>query len=104
MAGQAGLAKKRINNWLACFGDRYYIELQRTGRENEEAYIADAVELAIEHDVPVVASNDVRFLKADEFDAHEARVCIHDGRTLDDPRRPKNYTEQQYLRSSSKSV
>lgn len=100
MAGQAGLAKKRINNWLACFGDRYYIELQRTGRENEEAYIADAVELAIEHDVPVVASNDVRFLKADEFDAHEARVCIHDGRTLDDPRRPKNYTEQQYLRSS----
>ena len=69
-------------------------------RSNEEAYIAEAVDLAIKHDVPVVATNDVRFLKADEFDSHEARVCIHDGRTLDDPRRPKNYSEQQYLRSS----
>jgi DNA polymerase-3 subunit alpha len=85
---------------MACFKERFYIELQRTGRENEEAYIAEAVELAIAHDVPVVATNDVRFLKADEFDAHETRVCIHDGRTLDDPRRPKNYSEQQYLRSS----
>ena len=100
LAGQSDLAKQRLNSWTACFKDRFYIELQRTGRENEEAYIAEAVELAIEHDVPVVATNDVRFLKADEFDAHEARVCIHDGRTLDDPRRSKNYSSQQYLRSS----
>ncbi len=100
LAGQSDLARQRLHDWLACFGNRFYLELQRTGRDNEEAYIADAVELAINHDVPVVATNDVRFLKADEFDAHEARVCIHDGRTLDDPRRPKNYTSQQYLRSS----
>ena len=100
LAGQGDLAKRRLANWISCFKDRFYIELQRTGRENEEAYIAEAVELAIEHDVPVVATNDVRFLKADEFEAHEARVCIHDGRTLDDPRRSKNYTRQQYLRSS----
>ena len=100
LAGQSGLAKQRLNDWLACFKDRFYIELQRTGRENEEAYIAEAVELAIEYDVPVVATNDVRFLKADEFEAHEARVCIHDGRTLDDPRRPKIYSEQQYLRTA----
>ncbi len=100
LAGQMDLAKQRLNSWELCFKDRFYIELQRTGRENEEAYIADAVNLAIEHDVPVVATNDVRFLKADEFEAHEARVCIHDGRTLDDPRRPKNYSEQQYLRST----
>jgi len=100
LAGQGALAKKRLQHWSDCFKDRFYIELQRTGRENEEAYIAEAVELAIEHDVPVVATNDVRFLKAEEFEAHEARVCIHDGRTLDDPRRPKNYTRQQYLRSS----
>ncbi len=100
LAGQSALAKQRLDGWLSCFKDRFYIELQRTGRENEEVYIADAVELAIECEVPVVATNDVRFLKADEFEAHEARVCIHDGRTLDDPRRPKNYSEQQYLRSS----
>jgi len=100
LAGQSDLAKQRLSYWLESFDNRFYIELQRTGRENEEAYIADAVELAIARDVPVVATNDVRFLKTDEFEAHEARVCIHDGRTLDDPRRPKNYTEQQYLRSS----
>lgn len=100
LAGQSALAKQRLDGWLSCFKDRFYIELQRTGRENEEVYIADAVELAIECEVPVVATNDVRFLKADEFEAHEARVCIHDGRTLDDPRRPKNYSEQQYLRNS----
>ena len=100
LSGQSDLAKQRLHSWASCFKDRFYIELQRTGRENEEAYIAEAVELAIAHDVPVVATNDVRFLKSEEFDAHETRVCIHDGRTLDDPRRPKNYSEQQYLRSS----
>jgi len=100
LAGQSALAKRRLTDWQNCFADRFYIELQRTGRENEEAYIAEAVELAIENDVPVVATNDVRFIKTDDFEAHETRVCIHDGRTLDDPRRPKNYSEQQYLRSS----
>jgi len=100
LAGQTDLAKQRLKDWLACFNNRFYLELQRTGRENEEAYIAQAVDLALGFDVPVVATNDVRFLKADEFEAHEARVCIHDGRTLDDPRRPKNYSEQQYLRSA----
>jgi len=100
LAGQSGLAKQRLQQWQSCFNDRFYIELQRTGRENEEAYITEAVELAIEHNIPVVATNDVRFLKSEEFEAHEARVCIHDGRTLDDPRRAKNYSEQQYLRSS----
>ena len=100
LAGQSDLAQLRLQSWMSCFKDRFYIELQRTGRENEEAYIAEVVELAITHDVPVVATNDVRFLKTDEFEAHETRVCIHDGRTLDDPRRPKNYSEQQYLRSS----
>jgi DNA polymerase III subunit alpha len=100
LSGQSDLAKQRLQRWTSCFKDRFYIELQRTGRENEESYIAEAVELAIENDVPVVATNDVRFLKANEFDAHEARVCIHDSRTLDDPRRPKNYSPQQYLRSS----
>jgi len=100
LAGQEELAKQRLQYWLQFFKDRFYIELQRTGRENEEAYIAEAVELAIDNDVPVVATNDVRFLTPEEFEAHEARVCIHDGRTLDDPRRPKNYSEQQYLRSA----
>jgi DNA polymerase-3 subunit alpha len=94
----------RLKDWCQHFPDRLYLELQRTGRENEEDYLHAAVELAIKHDVPVVATNEVRFISADDFDAHEARVCIHDGRTLDDPRRPKLYSDQQYLRSAEEMV
>ena len=100
ISGNEDEARQKLLDWKACFGDRYYLELQRTGRENEERYNALALNLAIETDTPVVATNDVRFLSADNFEAHEVRVCIHDGRTLDDPRRQKNYSEQQYLRST----
>ncbi len=89
-----------LARWQRLFPDRYYLELQRTGRANEEDYLHAAVALAQSANLPVVATNDVRFLQTEDFEAHEARVCIHDGRTLDDPRRPKNYSEQQYLRSA----
>ena len=81
------------------FPDRYYLELIRTGRPDEESYLHAAVELALAEDVPVVATNEVCFLKEDDFDAHEIRVAIHDGFTLDDPKRPRNYSSQQYMRS-----
>jgi len=100
LSGNTALAEELLRGWQALFPDRYYIELQRTGRDNEEAYIAEAVSLAARTDMPVVATNDVHFLKSDNFAAHEVRVCIHDGRPLDDPRRPKLYSEQQYLRSA----
>lgn len=103
--GQALLGKNKdqandlIEQWLQAFGDRFYLELQRTHRANEEDYLHSAVELAIRMDVPVVATNDVMFMLRDDFEAHEARVCIGESRTLDDPRRPKNYSEEQYLKS-----
>jgi DNA polymerase-3 subunit alpha len=100
VSGNADEAEQLLKKWQATFGDRYYLELQRTGRENEERYINEAVNLALKTDTPVVATNDVRFLKASDFDAHEVRVCIHEGRTLDDPRRSKNYSDQQYLRTA----
>ncbi|MEN8615978.1 DNA polymerase III subunit alpha [Shewanella baltica] len=81
------------------FADRYFIELIRTGRPDEERYLHMAVILAQEKGIPVVATNQVVFLKPEDFDAHEIRVAIHDGFTLADPRRPKKYSEQQYLRS-----
>ncbi|GIU07570.1 DNA polymerase III subunit alpha [Shewanella morhuae] len=81
------------------FTDRYFLELIRTGRADEERYLHMAVGLALEKDIPVVATNQVVFLKPEDFDAHEIRVAIHDGFTLADPRRPKKYSEQQYLRS-----
>ena len=81
------------------FPDRFYLELIRTGRADEELYIQKAVTLAEQHDLPLVATNEVVFLQPEDFPAHEIRVAIHDGFTLDDKRRPKNYTEQQYLKS-----
>jgi len=99
LAGKQDLAARSLAGWCRLFPDSFYLELQRTGRRGEEDYIHAAVDLAAEHDVPVVATNDVHFLKEADFDAHEARVCINEGRTLDDPRRSKEFTAQQYLRT-----
>ena len=81
------------------FPDAYYLELLRTGRPDEEVYLHMAVAIATEFELPVVATNEVVFLTADDFDAHEIRVAIHDGYTLMDKRRPRRYSPQQYLRS-----
>jgi DNA polymerase III subunit alpha len=99
LAEQPEVAKQRLQTWLRIFPQRFYLELQRTGRPQEENYISAALLLAAAHSTPVVATNDVCFLKPEDFLAHEARTCIHAGRILADPRREKNYTEQQYLRT-----
>jgi len=99
LAGDEETARRRLDRWQHLFNGRYYLELQRCGRPDDEVHLHAAVDLATRHGVPVVASNAVRFLARDDFGAHEARVCIHDGRTLDDPRRARNYTDEQYLRS-----
>jgi DNA polymerase III subunit alpha len=92
-------AENALDQWIDLFGDRFYIELQRLGRSQEETYIAAAVSLASRRGVPVVATNDVRFLRADDFESHEARVCIHDGALLADSGRQRRYAHQQYLRT-----
>ena len=99
LGGNADLATDRLDHWLEVFGDRYYLELIRTGRAGEEDVVQRSLTLAADKDVAVVAGNDVRFLDRDGFDSHEARVCIHDGRGLADVDRPRNYSENQYLRS-----
>ncbi len=101
VAGHEGLAAARLRHWQEIFGDRFYIELTRTGRPAEEHYVQQAVTLAAATGTPVVATNDVRFLHADDFDAHEARVCIQQGRSLGDTDRPRHYSEHQYCKSSA---
>ncbi|MGQ0286496.1 DNA polymerase III subunit alpha [Pasteurellaceae bacterium 22721_9_1] len=81
------------------FPDHFYLTLSRIGHPEDEIYIQAALELAKTHQIPVVATNDVLFLQPSDFEAHEIRVAIHDGYTLDDPKRPKRYTTQQYFRS-----
>ena len=94
-----GNAGSRLHALMQLFPDRLYLELTRCGREGEEAWNNAALTLATELDLPVIASNDVRFLKQTDFEAHEARVCINQGRVLADPKRPRDYSEQQYLKS-----
>jgi len=93
-------AANLLDEWSELFPDRFYLELQRTGREHEERYLHAAMSLAEKKKIPVVATNDVRFTNKKDFDAHEARVCIHDGHALNDSRRPHLYSNQQYLRSA----
>lgn len=93
------MAEECLQCWLKIFSDRFYLQLQRLGRFQEDEYLLSAVELAKKHSVPVVATNEVCFISAEDFEAHEARVCINSGHILNDPKRPKLYTEQQYLRS-----
>jgi len=100
LAGRNAQAQEVLQAWMQDFPNRFYLELQRTGRENDESYLHSAVELAEKFSCPVVATNDVRFIGKDEFEVHEARVCISEGRTLDDPRRERRYSDQQYLRTA----
>ena len=99
LAGNEDEALTALDHWRSVFGDRYYLELHRTGRPDEEDYLHQSVELAARHGVPIVATNDVRFLAASDYETHEARVCIHDGHTLTDPGRPRRYSRDQYLKS-----
>ncbi|WP_298634206.1 DNA polymerase III subunit alpha [uncultured Umboniibacter sp.] len=100
LQGHPEVAEERCDWWTTHFPDRFYLEVNRCGRIGDEQHLHAAVELSHHKQIPLVATNDVRFLKSEDFDVHEARVCIHDGYTLGDKRRQKIYTDQQYLRSA----
>ncbi len=99
LKGNRQMVEQSLAFYQTHFPDAYYLELLRTGRPDEEVYLHMAVAIAAEFELPVVATNEVVFLGADDFDAHEIRVAIHDGYTLMDKRRPRRYSPQQYLRS-----
>src|SRR5690554_2554331 len=104
LADKPELAKARAEYWMKLYPGSYYLELQRTGRPGDEDCLHMSVELAAELGLPVVATNDVHFLQADDFEAHEARVCIGESRALDDPRRDRRFSDQQYLRSAEEMI
>ncbi|MGH8530579.1 MAG: DNA polymerase III subunit alpha [Nevskiales bacterium] len=99
LAGKSEPAAALAREWQNWFPGRFYLEVQRCGRPEDEPHLAAAVQLALAQTLPLVATNDVRFLKTEEFAAHEVRVCIHEGFVLNDPRRPRRYSPQQYLKS-----
>ena len=95
--GNPAGAARAATAWAKLFSDRYYLEVQRAGHPDDDALTASTVRLATELDLPVVATHPVQFLSRDEFRAHEARVCIAEGHTLADARRPRRFTAEQYF-------
>ena len=93
-------AEPLLEEWIEKFGNRVYLALSRTNRPDEDNFILEAVKLAKKYNIGVVAHNDVHFMTRNDFEAHEARVCIADGYVLGDNRRPKTYSPEQYFKSA----
>ena len=83
------------------FTHRFYLELQRAGRPEDTAHVVEAVKLASRLSLPVVATHPVQFLTEDDYESHEARVCIADGEILGNQRRVRKFTRDQYFKSSA---
>jgi DNA polymerase III subunit alpha len=101
LRGDAARANQWATRLASLFAGRFYVELQRAGRKDDETYIAQALALAAQLSLPVVATHPVQFLKPDEFEAHEARVCIAEGEILGNQRRVRRFTAEQYFKSKA---
>jgi len=104
LAGRIDQAAEMAAFWMDVFPESFYLELQRTHRPDDEENVHLSVALASKINCPVVATNDVQFLSTTDFEAHEARVCISDSNTLDNPTREKKYSNAQYLKSVDEMV
>ncbi|HSD36757.1 MAG TPA: DNA polymerase III subunit alpha [Rhodocyclaceae bacterium] len=103
-AGNFKAAEALAQDWSERFPERFYIELQRAGQNGNERYISDAIQLAGQLGLPVVATHPIQFINREDFKAHEARVCIAQGHVLADTRRPKLFTEEQYFKTQAEMV
>ncbi len=93
-------AEETAAKLIGAFGDRFYIEISRTGRKHEEEYVAKAISFADAFHIPLVATNDVRFLDRDDFAVHETRFCIAHKQRVGDGSHSAVYSEDQFLRSA----
>ncbi|MGH8035569.1 MAG: DNA polymerase III subunit alpha, partial [Lysobacterales bacterium] len=80
---------------------RFYLELQRAQRPDDERHVTAAVQLAARLKLPVVATHPVQFLTYDDYEAHEARVCIAEGEILGNSRRVRKFTREQYFKPAA---
>ena len=85
------------------YGDRLYIELQRIGLEEEEEFEKFFIDLAYKHDIPLVATNDVRFENESMHQAHDALICIAEGRYLGENDR-RQVSKEKYFKSPQEMV
>jgi DNA polymerase-3 subunit alpha len=103
-AGNEQAAKRHAERWAACFPNAFYIELQRYGQPGAETYVQQAVAIASALKLPVVATHPIQFMSADDYTAHEARVCISEGDILANSRRPKRFTQAQCFCTQAEMV
>jgi DNA polymerase-3 subunit alpha len=101
LMGDLAKAEAWAGKLAQAFPGRFYIELQRGGHPTNEAHIRAAVPLAARLGLPVVATHPIQFQTPDDFDAHEARVCIAEGETLGNPKRIKRFTKEQHFKTSA---
>jgi DNA polymerase III subunit alpha len=101
LGGDERRARALAERLGALFPRRFYIELQRAGLPTNEAQVRAAVPLAAALGLPVVATHPVQFVAADDFEAHEARVCVAEGELLANPRRVKRFTHEQYFKTQA---
>ncbi|MCB6184511.1 DNA polymerase III subunit alpha [Leeia sp. TBRC 13508] len=97
--GNHAAAVAAAKHWEQCFPNNFFLEIQRTGDSAVDGLVAPMAQLAVELGLPLVATHPVQFMTEDDFKAHEARVCISEGFTLSDKRRPKHFTPQQYFKT-----
>lgn len=97
--GMESAADEVLDRLKRLFPNRLYVELQRAGRELDESNVRFMANLAVEKDLPVVATHPIQFLNPEDFQAHEVRCCIAEGYTLNDPRRRATVTPEQYMKS-----
>ena len=100
MQGDTSRAAEIALQLASIFTHRFYLELQRAGRPEDNAHVVAAVKLASRLSLPVVATHPVQFLTEDDYESHEARVCISEGEILGNQRRVRKFTRDQYFKSS----
>jgi DNA polymerase-3 subunit alpha len=97
--GQVDLARARLAALRAAFGDRLYIEVQRHGLAGEAAVEPSLLALAYELELPIVATNEAYFAESEDYEAHDALLCIADGSYLVDDNR-RRLSREHYLKSA----
>ena len=101
LAGDNARAEALALRLGTLFPRRFYMELQRAGLPSNAGHVAGAVKLAAALRLPVVATHPVQFLTADDFEAHEARVCVAEGEMLVNPRRVKRFGREQHFKTQA---
>ena len=99
--GDASRAAEIALQLASIFTHRFYLEIQRAGRPEDNAHVVAAVKLASRLSLPVVATHPVQFLKQDDYESHEARVCISEGEILGNQRRVRKFTGDQYFKTAA---